>query len=175
MAVVRYRETGNNRDRPRPGQPRVSTPRDDTYICQLAWRRRHVTARTLPDEWLPAIRFRVSIQTVRNRYIGMNLTVTRFNAYTFQAVSIIRKNTIILELTLRHISNIPHNTSRLNAVRLRGCVAKEKPLTNVRIRMIRMRWTNTVQARTVANNWRRVVFPYEFRVTLGPDHEKTLR
>ena len=66
-AIQRFRESGSNVDRPRSGAPRVSTARDDAYLCHRARRLRHVTARALQAEWQPAVGRRVSIQTIRNR------------------------------------------------------------------------------------------------------------
>ena len=66
-AIRRFHETGSNVDRPRPGHPRVTTPRDDAYLCLVARRRRKVTARTPCGEWIPVVGLQVYMQTIRNR------------------------------------------------------------------------------------------------------------
>ena len=50
MAIRRLRESGTNVNQAHSGAPRVSTARDDAYLCRTAHRLRHVTARALPQE-----------------------------------------------------------------------------------------------------------------------------
>ena len=79
-AIRSFQETGSNLDHPRSGRPRVSTRADDAYLCQIARRRRNLTARQLQGEWVPAVGRRVSLQTVRNRLElpSANLTLIIF-------------------------------------------------------------------------------------------------
>ena len=65
-----------------------------------------------------------------------------------------------------HILNVQYFIFRLHAGRLRGCIAKRKPVSTPQIRNRRMRWANVVQGWTVQQNWRHVIFSDEFRVTL---------
>lgn len=59
--VTRYQQNGTVRDRPRPGQPRVTTARTDRYITLT-----HLRQRDLPAT-VTARRYGVSAQTVRSR------------------------------------------------------------------------------------------------------------
>jgi transposase len=68
-AIRRHQETGSNRDHQRSGRPRISTARDDAYLCQLARRRRKTTARVLYGDWIPVVGRQLSIQTVRRRLV----------------------------------------------------------------------------------------------------------
>ena len=71
----RLNTTGSTDDRPRPGQRRATTPRQDRYIRRLHLRQRFqfatVTARILPG------RRRVSAQTIRNRLRAVGLRARR--------------------------------------------------------------------------------------------------
>ena len=67
--VGRFQETGSNKDRPRAGAPRATTPRDDAYLRLVVRRRPKSTARMFQADWHRTLRRRVSIQTVRNRYV----------------------------------------------------------------------------------------------------------
>ena len=57
--ISSLQETGSNLDHPRSGRPRVTTRADDAYLCQIARRRRNLTARQLKGEWVPAVGRRV--------------------------------------------------------------------------------------------------------------------
>ena len=71
----RFNTTGSTDDRPRPGQRRAMTPRQDRYIRRIHTRERFqfatITARTLPG------RRRVSAQTVLNRLRSVGLRARR--------------------------------------------------------------------------------------------------
>ena len=71
----RFNTTGSTDDRPRPGQRRATTPRQDRYIRRIHTRERFqfatITARTLPG------RRRVSAQTIRNRLKSVGLRARR--------------------------------------------------------------------------------------------------
>lgn len=71
----RFNTTGSTDDRPRLGQPRATTQRQDRYIRRLHLRERFqfatVTARTIPG------RRRVSAQTIRNRLRAVGLRARR--------------------------------------------------------------------------------------------------
>ena len=73
--LSRFNTTGSTGDRPRPGQRRATTPRQDRYIRLLHLRQcfqfATVTARTLPG------RHRVSAQTIRNRLRAVGLRARR--------------------------------------------------------------------------------------------------
>ena len=71
----RVEETGGYVDRPRSGRHRISTPRDDQYLCHLARRWRMVTARMVQTTWQPILRRWVSVQTIRNRSVDFEKSV----------------------------------------------------------------------------------------------------
>ena len=71
----RFEKTGSYADRPRSGRLRISTPRDDQYLCHLARRRRMVTARMLQTTWQHILRCRLSVQTIRNRSVNFEKSV----------------------------------------------------------------------------------------------------
>ena len=64
---MRYRDTGRTQDRPRSGQPRVTTPRQDRRIRMLHLRDRFRTATTTANETPGRANNRISAQTVRRR------------------------------------------------------------------------------------------------------------
>ena len=70
-----FNTTGSTDDRPRPGQLRATTPRQDRYTRRIHTRKRFQfatkTARTLPG------RSRVSTQTIRNRLRSVGLQAMR--------------------------------------------------------------------------------------------------
>ena len=72
----RLRLTGSTIDRPRPGQPRVTTPRQDGYIRQLHLRNRFQTA-TATGGMVVGGRGSVSAQTVRRRLQAAGLRARR--------------------------------------------------------------------------------------------------
>ena len=63
----RLQETGTLKDRPRPGQPRKTTPADDHGITMQMLRNRKVTAKQLQRDLLHNRRVRVSTDTVLRR------------------------------------------------------------------------------------------------------------
>lgn len=73
----RFQQTNNVQQRPRSGRPRCTTARQDRYICNLARRRRFVSAPVLNTEFHQAANRRISTQTVRNRLHASNLRARR--------------------------------------------------------------------------------------------------
>lgn len=69
----KYRETGEVKDRPRSGRPRVTTPVEDRYIRVLALRNRRLTARVIQGRIAGQHGRRISDQTIRNRLHAANL------------------------------------------------------------------------------------------------------
>ena len=68
----RYRDTGDVKDRPRSGRPRVTDPRDDRYIRLAALRNRTITARELQGR-MRGRGLNMSYQTIRNRLHSQRL------------------------------------------------------------------------------------------------------
>ena len=72
-----FNTTGSIDGRPRPGQRRATTPRQDRYIRRIHTRERFqfatITARTLPG------RHRESAQTIRNRLRSVRLRARRLS------------------------------------------------------------------------------------------------
>ena len=66
-ASIRYHDTGQYTRRPGQGRGRVTTPRQDRYMCTMARRNRQNTARILENHFHDATGVHVSTQTVRNR------------------------------------------------------------------------------------------------------------
>lgn len=73
----RYMDTGSVVERPRIGRPRKTTGRDDSYIVNLAKRRRFESANTLNGQFLEASGVRVCEQTLRNRLYVANIHAWR--------------------------------------------------------------------------------------------------
>lgn len=74
--IQRMRDTGNVRDRPRAGRPRVTTPRDDRAI-----RLTHLRQRFLPAT-VTARQYHVSGQTIRNRLRVQARPMRAYRPYT---------------------------------------------------------------------------------------------
>ena len=73
---LRLRATGTVLDRPRPGQPRVTTARQDVFIRQLHLRNRFTTANATGRQ-IVGRRGPVSGRTVRRRLYAAGLTARR--------------------------------------------------------------------------------------------------
>lgn len=69
----RFRQTGSTRDRPRPGAPRVTTPRQDRYIRLTHLRNRFQTAVTTAMNTPGRNNPRISAKTVLRRLRGFGL------------------------------------------------------------------------------------------------------
>lgn len=78
---TRYNTTGSVRDRPRPGQRRVTSQRDDRNI-----RLTHLRDRFLPAT-VTARRLGVTAQTIRNRLRQSHLTIRARRPYTGQILT----------------------------------------------------------------------------------------
>mgnify|MGYP003471160912 CR=1 FL=1 len=74
--VAKYRETGNVKDVPRSGRPKVTTERQDRLIIQHSRRNRFKTARQIRDDLQGEIG-RVSTQTINNRLLAAHLPARR--------------------------------------------------------------------------------------------------
>ena len=66
--VAKYRQTGNIKDLPRGGRPKVTTEREDRLIMQHCTRRRSKPARQIRNDLLVVIG-KVSRQTINNRLL----------------------------------------------------------------------------------------------------------
>ena len=70
---ARFQATGSTRDRPRPGQPRVTTARQDRHIRRVHRRDRFLTAAETARNLLGTRQRPVSADTVRRRLAAANL------------------------------------------------------------------------------------------------------
>ena len=73
----RYQQTGNVRDRARPGRPRVLTQQQEHFVVLAAWRERTATANDIRAQLRTAANVNVSDQTIRNRLHAANLRSRR--------------------------------------------------------------------------------------------------
>lgn len=69
----KYRATGDVKDRPRSGRPKVTTPQQDRYISMSALRNRRLSSRNLQARFAGRYGRRISDQTVRKRLHAANL------------------------------------------------------------------------------------------------------
>lgn len=70
---VKFRETGDVKDRPRTGRPRKTTVQEDRFITVSALRNRRLPATHLQARHARRYGRRVSVQTIRNRLHEANL------------------------------------------------------------------------------------------------------
>ena len=68
--LKRHHETGSVEKKPRSGQPRKSTPRNDRHLKALSLANRFKTVSQLRDEWSDDSAVDVSARTVRRRLIS---------------------------------------------------------------------------------------------------------
>ena len=73
----RMRVTGTTDDRPRPGRPRVTTPREDRHLVRTHLRDRLQTAANTARQVLGNPQQRISLNTVRRRLQEMGLACRR--------------------------------------------------------------------------------------------------
>lgn len=74
---ARFRQTGNVKDRPRSGRPRITTPREDRYVVTSSRRHRFMPARKLVNQLRAATGTRISVYTARNRLRAARLRARR--------------------------------------------------------------------------------------------------
>ena len=72
----RFRTTGRTRDRPRTGQPRVTTQRQDAFLRQLHLRNHFLTP-SASSRQVVGRRGQVSVDTVRRRLLAAGLHARR--------------------------------------------------------------------------------------------------
>ena len=65
--MIRLRQTGRTNDRPRNGRPRVTSQRQERYLCLIHLRNRMITAEDTARRTPGLANVRISGQTVRRR------------------------------------------------------------------------------------------------------------
>ena len=71
--VEQFRQMGSNKDRPRSGRPRSSSPAQDRFLGLISRRNRFWTAPLLKAQWQNALGRVVSVATVRRRFVYITL------------------------------------------------------------------------------------------------------
>ncbi|KAF9407389.1 hypothetical protein HW555_012578 [Spodoptera exigua] len=72
-AIIRYKETNSNQDRPRSGRPRATTSSEDHFIVVTSKRNRRQTAPEIRAELNKSRSKPVSLTTVKRRLRDANL------------------------------------------------------------------------------------------------------
>ena len=102
--LKRLKETTSYENRPRSGRPRVSTPRDDRNLLNLARKNSQMSSNELAAQWTLASGLKAAARTVRSR-----LSEARKNGT-------IRKKSIVP--VKQEDSNEPHGSMEANEMRI---------------------------------------------------------